>query len=104
MRATGATHTTSTEAKHNNNKKSCDNIGDSATSTKPSIREGQQEATVIAVETQRKSTALDYRTNQKKAKNGIWTTTVLGCTGNRQLHISYLQLREPDHYQPPTCH
>ncbi len=33
IRATGATYTTSTEAKHNNNSKSCDNIGDSATST-----------------------------------------------------------------------
>jgi len=40
IRATGATYTTSTEAKHNDN--SCDNIGVSASSTKSSIRRGSR--------------------------------------------------------------
>ncbi len=60
IRATDATHTTSTEAKHNNN---CDNIGDSAT-----VLPQQQEA----VETTRKRTGLDNRSNQTKGK----TTTL----------------------------
>jgi hypothetical protein len=63
IRATGATHTTSTEAKHHNNNKSCDNIGDCAT-----VLQQQQEATVISEETTRKSTGLDNRSNQTKGK------------------------------------
>ncbi len=67
IRATGAIHT-SAEAKHNNNNKICENIGDSATSTKTKHTLWLQEATVIAVGTTRKTLGFTTEVIKQRAR------------------------------------